>query len=505
MGQIDLKINADQPNQADEPMNCNLNSRGVFCNRTLNLNAIRAIGYDMDYTLVHYRMSSWEHRAYNYIKEGIRLAGWNPDALVFDPELATRGLVIDTQLGNVVKANRFGYIKRAFHGTRPLDFEELRRVYQRTLVDLSEARWHFLNTLFSISEACIFMQLVDLLDSGELHGCPGYEEVFRRVLHSSDQAHMEGLLKSEILANPDQFVEPDEETPPALLDQKKSGKKLLLITNSEWSYVEPILSYAFGPFLPKSLKWRDLFDIIIAGARKPDFFTLPMPAFEVVNAEGLLREHRGLLCPGHIYLGSNAQLVEESLGLSGEELMYVGDHIFTDVNISKSISRWRTALVVRELEDEIAAVDEFLPKQAELSALMETKERMESQYCSLRLAAQRTQQGYGPHEGAKIKDLQRQMSGLHGRIVEIDSRIAPLAQASGQLLNKNWGLLMRTGMDKSHLARQIERYADIYTARVSNFLHITPYAFLRSSRGSLPHDPECLPKQGQKTLQKGNN
>ena len=95
----------------------------------------------------------------------------------------------------------------------------------------------------------------------------------------------------------------------------------------------------------------------------------------------------------------------------------------------------------------------------------------------------------------KIRDLQRQMSELHGRIVQIDSRIAPIAQASGQLLNKNWGLLMRTGIDKSHLARQIERYADIYTARVSNFLHLTPTAFLRSSRGSLPHDPECMPKE----------
>ena len=30
--------------------------RGVFCNRTLNLRSIRAIGYDMDYTLVHYHV-----------------------------------------------------------------------------------------------------------------------------------------------------------------------------------------------------------------------------------------------------------------------------------------------------------------------------------------------------------------------------------------------------------------------------------------------------------------
>lgn len=257
------------------------------------------------------------------------------------------------------------------------------------------------------------------------------------------------------------------------------------------SYVEPILTFSFDPFLPNSIKWRDLFDIIIVGARKPEFFTFPMPVFEVVNDEGFLREHRGPLTPGHIYLGANARLVEQSLGLAGDEIMYVGDHIFTDVNISKNISRWRTALVVRELEDEIEAVDGFAPEQAKLIALMEAKERLESQYCSIRLAAQRIRQGYGPRENVEIRDLHRQMSELHSSIVDIDSRLAPIAQASAQLLNKNWGLLMRTGIDKSHLARQIERYADIYTARVSNFLHVTPSAFLRSSRGSLPHDPEC--------------
>ena len=48
---------------------------------------------------------------------------------------------------------------------------------------------------------------------------------------------------------------------------------------------------------------------------------------------------------------------------------------------------------------------------------------------------------------------------------------------------------MRAGNDKSQLARQIERYADVYTSRVANLLYATPFAYLRSVRGSLPHDP----------------
>ena len=72
--------------------------------------------------------------------------------------------MLDLELGNIVKANRFGYVKRAIHGTAPLSYEDQRRIYARTIVDLAEPRWVFLNTFFSLSEGCMYAQLVDLLD-----------------------------------------------------------------------------------------------------------------------------------------------------------------------------------------------------------------------------------------------------------------------------------------------------------------------------------------------------
>ncbi|PNH09285.1 hypothetical protein TSOC_004092 [Tetrabaena socialis] len=52
-----------------------------------------------------------------------------------------------------------------------------------------------------------------------------------------------------------------------------------------------------------------------------------------------------------------------------------------------------------------------------------------------------------------------------------------------------WGYLSRAGLnDKSQLNRQIEKYADIYTSRVSNFLRYTPYSYFRSPSQSLAHD-----------------
>ena len=50
--------------------------RGVYCNRTLNLRPIQAIGYDMDYTLVHYDPTEWERCAYEIIRHRCLDMGW---------------------------------------------------------------------------------------------------------------------------------------------------------------------------------------------------------------------------------------------------------------------------------------------------------------------------------------------------------------------------------------------------------------------------------------------
>jgi hypothetical protein len=63
---------------------------------------------------------------------------------------------------------------------------------------------------------------------------------------------------------------------------------------------------------------------------------------------------RGLICLlGGLYSGGSAQMVETALGIHGDEILYVGDHIYTDVSQSKVHLRWRTALICRELEEEV--------------------------------------------------------------------------------------------------------------------------------------------------------
>lgn len=458
--------------------------RQVFCSRTLNLRAIRAIGYDMDYTLVHYNVAEWERRAYEHAKEHLLQGGWPVESLEFDPQLVARGLVVDTELGNVVKANRFGYVKRAMHGTRTLDFDKQREVYSRLVVELSDRRWVFLNTLFSLSEGCLFLQLVDLFDQGKISSPLGYLGLFKRIRQVLDSTHMEGRLKAEIMADPARFVCPDPEMPLALMDQKHAGKKLMLITNSEWEYTRAMMCHAFDPYLPQGLKWTDLFDVIIVSARKPDFFLSQSPLFEVVSEEGLLRPTAQGLTRGGVFWGGNASLVEAHLKLSGEEILFVGDHMWGDVKVSKSALRWRTALILRELEDDVAALGKFSPVQTRLDSLMAEKTRLEGQLTWLRLCLQRLRHRYGPPCPLSRRELDEMSDNVREQLLALDEQLAPLAQQASELSNPLWGPLLRAGNDKSLLARQVESDADIYTSRVSNLLYCTPFAFLRSQQGS---------------------
>ena len=88
------------------------------------------------------------------------------------------------------------------------------------------------------------------------------------------------------------------------------------------------------------------------------------------------------------------------------------------------------------------------------------------------------------HSGA----IHERLRALRAEADALELKITPLSRRASELGHPTWGPLLRAGNDKSRLARQIERHADVYTSRVANFLYLTPFGYLRAARGSLPHD-----------------
>jgi hypothetical protein len=127
---------------------------------------------------------------------------------------------------------------------------------------------------------------------------------------------------------------------------------------------------------------------VIVSARKPDFFQKSNPLYEVVTEEGLMRPCLKATSGG-LYCGGSASMVEKALDFHGDETLYVGDHIYTDVSMSKVHLRWRTALICRELEKEVMALAYGRGHRTKLIELMNQKEVVGDVFNQLRLALQR--------------------------------------------------------------------------------------------------------------------
>jgi len=392
-------------------------------------------------------------------------------------------------------------VRRAMHGTRRLSKKERDDEYGRLTVDLRDTRWAFLNTLFSVSEGCLYAQLVDLLDSGELleegqppfdySRCCTYDQLYGAVSKALFRAHVQGQLKDEVMREPERFINTDGAFAQTILEQREAGKKLALITNSDWVYTRKLMSFTYDSFLPAGMSWRDLFDVVVVSASKPEFFTTARrPVYEIVTGDGMLREAHKFE-EGKAYAGGNANMVEKLFGVSGLRVLYVGDHIFTDVNMAKRGLSWRTCLIMQELEAEVEGLEDGKERTHKLQRLFRQKDEQSSVLNFLKSkldTAARECEGSGH---AAVEEMEDAIAKLCGSLEVIEEEIGLLLWDEGAHVNQHWGYATRAGFaDKSHLMRQIEKYADIYTSRVSNFLRYTPYKHFICGQQSLAHDRE---------------
>jgi hypothetical protein len=143
---------------------------------------------------------------------------------------------------------------------------------------------------------------------------------------------------------------------------------------------------------------------------------------------------------------------------------------------------------LRELEHEIQESASFSPSQEKLGVLMHKKRHFEFDYGQLKLQKLRLNHGLLKDQKKAYEQIEVGIKETLREMQELDKQIIPLVEAASKIGHPIWGLMMQAGNDKSLFANQVERYADIYMSRVSNFLFQSPYAYLRSPRGLLPHD-----------------
>lgn len=451
----------------------------VFVNRILNLKKIKYIGLDMDHTLIRYNIKNFEALVYEMVIEKlIKEKNYPKDLKKFHFKFddAIRGLIVDSKNGNILKLSRFAAIRNSYHGTKEISFTQQKEIYRSVYVDLKDPNYIAIDTSFSIAFCVLYGQLIDLKDE-RTNDLPDYSDIAEDVLAAVDQIHANGSLKEQIAKNIENYVLQEKEVVDGLRRFIHYGKKFFLLTNSQYNYTDTLLKHAINPFLKKGENWQDLFQFVITVANKPRFF-YDDSKFLAVNAEdGSMSNTYGAITPG-IYQGGNAKKFTQDLQINGDEILYIGDHIYGDILRLKKDCNWRTALVVEELGSEIESQKKAFAIDKKIIAAMDIKKNLEHDYIAL--------QTHRIDE--KTKQYDKQIAELQHKITLLDADITELLQAEHAFYNAHWGRVFRAGAEETYFAYQVERYACIYMEKLADLFSQSPLTYFRANRRLLAHD-----------------
>lgn len=218
---------------------------------------------------------------------------------------------------------------------------------------------------------------------------------------------------------------------------------------------------------------------------------------------------------GTIYEGGNLHDFEKALGVTGDRVLYVGDHIYGDILRSKKESAWRTAMIIQEMEAEVDAHEGCREEHDKSGLLEERREELEDQ---LRFYQQRfkdltrkieddpvTHMVEAPAlsilvpppvrslNGASQNELERTrvkraVERIRGQLRTLDAETGKLERVIARRFHPYWGSLLKEANETSSFGDQVEEYACLYTSKVSNLLAYSPLQYYRSPRDLLPHE-----------------
>lgn len=435
----------------------------------------------MDHTLVRYHSDRFEELTFHASVEKLLLDKGYPEEIKkfgFGFEKTIRGLVIDKNHGNILKVSLYNKIKNAFHGTKELNYKERLKIYTgASSVDMSDPRYMSIDTNFSIAHTQLFAQLVDLKDTKPELNLPSYSELADDATYAVDIAHRDGTLKNAVKKNLEHYVIKDPDIVATIERLKKYGKKLWLITNSDYNYTRALLDYTINPFLKEHEHWSDVFELTVTLAFKPRFFTDKIPFLKVNPETEMMENFDQKIVPG-IYQGGYATKLQNDMGLEGDEILYLGDHIYGDVVKIKKTCGWRTGLIIEELDKEVNAYKSTKDISVEIDELMEKKVTIE------RLVDDLYAKEY--EFGGKVE--KQEVFSEFDKIEKIDKAIGANIKAYESNFNPIWGEVMRAGVEPSFYAAQIERYACIYMTKVSDLNEYSPRTYYRPNKRKLAHE-----------------
>lgn len=341
-------------------------------NQTFSLSSCDWIGFDLDHTLIRYRLIELHTLIYESLRQYlIDTYQYNSCLLEipYDNDFGVKALIYDSLHGNLIQLDSNGLVHTGLHGINThLSSERIKETYPNAFKDIEEdttQRFLCIFTYFEHSISYLIAHIVDLIDKKNLYENLAKNEfdvqtkykfflvdIFNGLNYLFGDFNR-GNYFSSIRENPTKFIYKRLDVRQWLEKLKKSNKNLFLATNSRFDYTNLLTTYAFGD------DWQNLFDIIIVDCKKPSFFNnLNKRQFHrfmddkniiPVSIDEIIKDFN----QNYIYTLGNSEdlhLIMSQISKKDPLVIYFGDHIKSDINALKRHTNWLSGVVIEELE-----------------------------------------------------------------------------------------------------------------------------------------------------------
>jgi HAD superfamily 5'-nucleotidase-like hydrolase len=443
------------------------NPLDVFVNYEMRWKDIKVIGCDYDYTLANYS-DAVQPLIYRLALAQLVEKGYPAELSKkeYDPSFAIRGLHYDMERGCLLKLNFLHHIKQCMFGRMAVEEGDLLEYYLNSHTLRKHPNLRLMLDLYALAEICLISDVIQFFVDRKIKF--NAASIYGDVASAVSAIHERELLHQEILADLPQYLQPNPKSVELLQKLKSSGKKLFLLTNSAYPYVNAGMKRMCEGTNVED--WKRLFDVIITLANKPSFYTSRHP-FRCVDMKTnrFLWDTVNTFKPGKVYAQGNMEDLGNITGWESSSILYFGDHLASDIVEPNLHLGWRTGLIIRELEREVdvqnsAGYRRTLSRLLDLDKLIRETQRR-------------------PHDPVVLAQWRQQINIYREHLKNS--------------FNKYFGSTFRTYNNETYFAYTLRRYADLYTSRFENLLYLplhdpnTDYIFY-PFRAFLPHEARIV-------------
>uniref|UniRef100_A0A4W3ICX4 5'-nucleotidase domain containing 2 n=1 Tax=Callorhinchus milii TaxID=7868 RepID=A0A4W3ICX4_CALMI len=431
-----------------------LNPANIYSNNEIKLEDIEIYGFDYDYTLAQYSRSL-HTMIFNAAREILVEHYKYPSGLRkydYMPDFAIRGLHYDVRKGILMKIDAYHYVQSGtvYRGLSPMPDEEVIEMYEGT----QHIPLHEMSDFYGKGPS--MKQFMDIFSLPEMTLLSCVNDYFINHGIEFDPVHLFRDV-SDAISTVHQYILRGEETYAVLNRLVNNGKKLFLITNSPFSFVDMGMQHMVGQ------DWRDLFDLVIVQAEKPTFFTDRRKPFRKLDEAGDLQWDKiNKLEKGKMYKQGNLFDFLRLTGWRGSRVLYFGDHLYSDLADLMLRHGWRTGAIVPELEMEISIIntEQYTHSVTWLQALTGLLERLQVHH-----------------------DAESQL--VLGEWIKERRELMSLTK---NLFNPQFGSIFRTYHNPTYFSRRLSRFSDIYMSSISCLLNYDPSFTFYPRRTPLQHE-----------------